>query len=163
MLAAAALLLAQEKDTKKSKDAKKSEASQAVPSDAPKSEQIPKDAVRVERNAYRYVDPQGKVWYYHQLPFGVSKYEAKPAETTPVNEEPAILVHDLGDSIEFQRNTPFGVSKWNRKKTDLTAEEKVAIAADEAKRSAGSKEAGAAPKEAAKEKNDKTTEKREKQ
>lgn len=154
ILAAAALSLAQDKETKQSKDAAKSDAPKAVPSEAPKSEQIPKDAVRVEPNLYRWVDAQGKIWFYRQLPFGVSKYEDKPAVPTPVTEQPAMLVHDLGESVEFQRNTPFGVSKWNRKKADMTDEEKAVLAADEAKRAA---------KDANKDKNDRSTEKREKQ
>ena len=139
-LMAATLLLAQDKDKKQSKDAGKSEPPKAAPSDTPRSSQIPKEAVRVEPNLYRYVDAQGKIWYYRQLPFGVSKYEDKPAEATAVTEQPAVLVRDLGDSVEFQRMTPFGPSKWARKKTDLTDEEKGVIAAEEAKRSAASKE-----------------------
>lgn len=151
--AAAALLLAQDKDTKQAKDANKGGAAKTAPSEAPRSEQIPKEATRVEPNLYRYVDAQGKVWFYRQLPFGVSKYEDKPAQPTPVTEQPATLVHDLGDSVEFQRNTPFGISKWNRKKADLTDEEKgVLAAAEEAKRSKETKN-----------KNDNSAEKREKQ
>ena len=153
--AAAALLLAQEKDTKQAKDATKGGTAKVAPSEISKSEQIPKEAIRVEPNLYRYVDAQGKVWLYRQLPFGVSKYEEKPAVPTPVDEQPATLVHDLGDSVEFQRNTPFGVSKWNRKKADLTDEEKGVLAADAAKR--------AGLKDAVKDKNNKGTEKPEKQ
>ena len=162
VFAAAALLLAQDKDTKQAKDANKSGSAKAAPSEAPKSEQIPKDATRVEPNLYRWTDAQGKTWFYRQLPFGVSKYEDKPAEPSPITEQPATLVHDLGDSVEFQRNTPFGVSKWNRKKSDLTDEEKGVLAADEVRRAAASKQAAEA-KEASKDKNDKSAEKREKQ
>jgi len=146
VLMAAALVLAQDKkDTKQSKDAAKSEPSKTAPSEVPRSEQIPKGAVRVEPNLYRYVDPQGKTWFYRQLPFGVSKYEDKPAEPTAVSEQPAAIVRDLGDSVEFQRQTPFGVSKWMRKKADLTDEEKGLIAADEAKRAGASKEGDKTP------------------
>jgi len=157
-LIAVTVLLAQDKDAKQSKDASKSEPPKAAPSEVPKSEQIPKNAVRVEPNLYRYVDPQGKTWFYRQLPFGVSKYEDKPAEPTAVSEQPAAIVRDLGDSVEFQRNTPFGVSKWNRKKADLTDEEKGLIAADEAKRAATSKDGDKPP--AAKTATDKSTEKK---
>ena len=139
-LIAAAVLLAQDKDTKQSKDSGKSDASKTAPSEVPRSSQIPKEAIRVEPNLYRLVDAEGKVWFYRQLPFGVSKYEDKPAEPTAVSEQPAAIVRDLGDSVEFQRKTPFGVSKWVRKKADLTDEEKGLIAADEAKRAAASKE-----------------------
>jgi hypothetical protein len=157
-LIAMTVLLAQDKDAKQSKDAGKSEPPKAAPSEVPKSDQIPKNAVRVEPNLYRYVDPQGKTWFYRQLPFGVSKYEEKPAEPTAVSEQPAAIVRDLGDSVEFQRKTPFGVSKWNRKKADLTDEEKGLIAADEAKRAAPPKESDKAP--AAKTAAEKSTEKK---
>ena len=139
-LMAATVVLAQDKQTKQDKDAGKSEPPKTAPSDVPRSPQIPKDAVRVEPNLYRYVDPQGKTWFYRQLPFGVSKYQDKPTEPTAVTEQPAAMVRDLGDSVEFQRMTPFGVSKWVRKKTDLTEEEKGVLAADEAKRAAASKD-----------------------
>jgi hypothetical protein len=159
VLMAAALVLAQDKkDTKQSKDTGKSEPPKTAPSEVPKSEQIPKGAIRVEPNLYRYVDPQGKTWFYRQLPFGVSKYEDKPAEPTAVSEQPAAIVRDLGDSVEFQRQTPFGVSKWIRKKADLTDEEKGLIAADEAKRAAPPKEGDRPP--AAKTATDKSAEKK---
>jgi len=132
-LIAAGFLLAQNspqnKDTKPGKD-----ASQSQPSS------IPKEAVRVEPNLYRYVDAQGKTWFYRQLPFGVSKWEDKPAEPHAVEEQPAAVVRDLGDSVEFQRKTPFGISKWVTKKTDLTDEEKGLLAADEAKRDGASRD-----------------------
>jgi hypothetical protein len=144
-LIAVTVLVAQDKDPKPSKDAAKSEAPKTAPSEVPRSEQIPKGAIRVEPNLYRYVDRQGKTWFYRQLPFGVSNYEDKPAEPTAVSEQPAAIVRDLGDSVEFQRQTPFGVSKWMRKKADLTDEEKGLIAADEAKRAGASKEGDKAP------------------
>jgi hypothetical protein len=155
-LIAVTVLVAQDKDPKQSKDAAKSEPPKTAPSEVPRSEQIPKGAVRVEPNLYRYVDPQGKTWFYRQLPFGVSKYEDKPAEPTAVSEQPAAIVRDLGDSVEFQRQTPFGVSKWMRKKADLTDEEKGLIAADQAKRAGASKEGDKTPPKTA----DKSTEKK---
>jgi hypothetical protein len=149
-LTAAALLLAQDKDTKQSKDASKTEQAKGTAAEPPKSTLIPKEAVRVEPNLYRYVDAQGKTWFYRQLPFGVSKYEEKPQEPA-LAEQPPIMIRDLGDSIEFQRKTPFGMSKWVTKKIDLTEEQKRAVAADEAKRVGESKE------------NDKSRDKQEKQ
>ena len=144
-LIAVTVLVAQDKEPKQNKDAAKSEPPKTAPSEVPRSEQIPKGAIRVEPNLYRYVDPQGKTWFYRQLPFGVSKYEDKPAEPTAVSEQPAAIVRDLGDSVEFQRQTPFGVSKWMRKKADLTDEEKGLIAADQGKRAASSKEGEKTP------------------
>lgn len=161
-LIAAAVLLAQDKETKQNKDASNNEAPKTAPSEVPRSAQIPKDAVRVEPNLYRYVDAQGKTWFYRQLPFGVSKYEDKPAVPTAISEQPAAIVRDLGESVEFQRKTPFGVSKWVTKKTDLTDEEKGLIAADEAKRAVPAKDSDKRA-ESGKAAVDKSREKQEKQ
>jgi hypothetical protein len=138
-LIAGTLLLAQDKDTKQSKDASKAAPSKAASSADPAASVIPKGATQVEPNLYRYTDAQGKTWLYRRLPFGVSKYEEKP-EQPALAEQPALVVRDLGDSVEFQRNTPFGISKWVTKKTDLTEEQKAAVAAEEAKQAAASHE-----------------------
>jgi hypothetical protein len=138
-LTAAAILFGQDKDAKQSKDASKSEPAKGTPAEPPRSALIPKEAIRVEPNLYRYVDAQGKTWFYRQLPFGVSKYEDKPQEPA-LAEQPAVVLRDLGDSVEFQRKTPFGTARWVTKKTDLTEEQKKALAADEAKRAAASKD-----------------------
>ena len=73
---AAALLLAQNKDTNQSKETKpsqdtgKTDASKSVSS---ADSVIPKGATQVEPNLYRYTDAQGKTWFYRRFPFGVSK------------------------------------------------------------------------------------------
>jgi|SRR6202795_2927014 hypothetical protein len=139
---AATLLLAQDKDTKSSKDADKKQSQNASKSDAskgassadPVSSVIPKGATQVEPNLYRFTDAQGKTWFYRRFPFGVSKWEDKPAEQVAKEEPLAGVVRDLGDSVEFQRRTPFGMSKWVSKKTDLNDEEKELFATYEAKR-----------------------------
>lgn len=135
---AAALVLAQDKDSKAGKE----------------PAGIPKGATLVSPNLYRATDAQGKTWFYRQSPFGISKWEDKP-EVQRTVAEPLTTVHDLGDKVEFQRQTPFGVSKWVTKKTDLSAEEKDLLAADEAKRAAAADAAKTAPSDKGREKQEK--------
>jgi hypothetical protein len=137
---AAALLLAQEKDSKQSKDGGKSEAPQAASAADPVASVIPKGATQLEPNLFRYTDAQGKTWYYRRFPFGVSKWEDKPVEQRAVEEPLAGVVRDLGDRVEFQRKTPFGISKWVSKKTDFSDDEKEMMAAYQAKRAGISKD-----------------------
>jgi hypothetical protein len=137
-LMAAALVLAQGKDSKPGKD----------------PAGIPKGATQVEPNLYRATDEHGKTWFYRQSPFGISKWEDKP-EVQRVVAEPLTTVHDLGDKVEFQRQTPFGVSKWVTKKTDLSVEEKELLAADEAQRAAAAEAGKTAPVDKSREKQEK--------
>ncbi len=89
---------------------------------------IPTGAVQVEPFLYRYTDAQGKTWMYRKTPFGVSKWEDKPAPE-PVAEADPVTATDLGDSVRFERKTPFGTTHWVRKKTELTADEQARLAA----------------------------------
>src|SRR5579871_290306 len=71
---------------------------------------VPKGAQPVGPNLYRYTDAQGKTWMYRETPFGVSKWEEKPGEEQQA-EIPKPLpatAKDLGDSVQFERDTPFG-------------------------------------------------------
>jgi hypothetical protein len=103
------------------------------PKATPKAQEpvtIPQGATLVEPNLYRYTDAGGKSWMYRQTPFGISKYEDKPAaapQPSAADSEPVRVV-DLGDSVRFEKKTAFGVSKWVRKKTELTDEEKALVA-----------------------------------
>jgi hypothetical protein len=99
------------------------------------TQSIPAGATQVEPNLYRFTDSDGKTWNYRQTPFGISRWEEKPAssqptsdaqaspQANPVKSEP-VAVTDLGDSYRFEKKTPFGTSAWVRKKTELNAEEK---------------------------------------
>jgi hypothetical protein len=91
---------------------------------------IPQGATLVEPNLYRYTDASGKSWMYRQTPFGISKYEDKPAAAPqpPAADSEPVRVIDLGDSVRFEKKTAFGVSKWVRKKTELTDDEKALVA-----------------------------------
>ena len=87
---------------------------------------IPKGAVEIEPNLYRYTDAHGKAWLARMTPFGVSTWEDKPAPVTPVVEakEAPPKATDLGDSVRFQKKSPFGENTWVKKKSELTDEEK---------------------------------------
>jgi hypothetical protein len=100
----------------------------AVPPAAASGPSIPAGAKEIEPNLFRYTDPQGKTWLYRRTPFGVGKWEDKPAtepavESTAPPANPPVIT-DLGDSLQFVRETPFGPQKSVRKKTELTPEEK---------------------------------------
>jgi len=111
---------------------------------------VPEGAEEVGPNLYHFTDAQGKSWMYRKNPFGVSKWEGKPGDEQPSVDKPSPMTTtatDLGDSVRFQRVTPFGPQTWIRKKSELTDEEKAALALQEnAKQSA----AGAKPADASK-------------
>lgn len=161
-LLAAALAFAQNTSTttttpaKKTADQKKSQKATAPKPPAkaePPVQTIPTGAKQVGPNLYRYTDSNGKTWNYRQTPFGINRWEqtstpgpepapqpAAPAappstpsvfQTAHVKTEP-INVTDQGDSYRFDKNTPFGHSTWVRKKSEVTDEEKAAIAAQQA-------------------------------
>jgi hypothetical protein len=156
-LTVATLSLAQDKDTKSTKDTDKKQSQDASPSDAPKgagpadpvASVIPKGAIQIEPNLYRFTDAQGKSWFYRRFPFGVSKWEDKTPAQVAAEEPLGSVVRDLGDRVEFQRRTPFGISKWVSKKTDLNDDEKELLATYEAKRAAAPKDNKAAPDKSA--------------
>ncbi|HEY6393738.1 MAG TPA: hypothetical protein VIX89_20820 [Bryobacteraceae bacterium] len=120
-LVAAGLLLAQDKPAQ----AKKAEPQAGAAKGAAGNSTLPSGAKEVEPGLYRYTDAQGKTWMYRNTPFGLAKWEDKPATAAPL-VQPAVPVSatDLGDSVRFERQTPFGQQKWTKKKTDLTEDEK---------------------------------------
>jgi hypothetical protein len=88
---------------------------------------LPKGAVEIEPNLYRYTDSHGKTMLARRTPFGLSSWEDKPAPPQPAartDSAPPIKATDLGDSVRFQSKTPFGTSTWVKKKTELTGEER---------------------------------------
>ncbi len=91
---------------------------------------IPKDAVEVDPNTYRYTDPAGKKWIYSKTPFGISRLEDKGVEDPKkVKEEMAQQIESTkavedGDSVRFERTSPFGVTRWQRKKGELNEMER---------------------------------------
>jgi hypothetical protein len=91
---------------------------------------IPKDAVQVDSNTYRYTDPVGKKWIYNRTPFGISRVEDKSVEDAKKAQED--MAHQVestkavedGDSIRFERASPFGITRWQRKKGELNEMER---------------------------------------
>jgi hypothetical protein len=73
ILAGAALACAQQKTDAKSAPAKTADSASAVPA----------GAERVDAYTYRYTDAKGKIWIYHQTPFGYSKYEDPATAKAP--------------------------------------------------------------------------------
>jgi hypothetical protein len=124
-LIAAGLLLAQDKKAEPRAGAAKGDAGGPT---------LPPGAKQVEPGLYRYTDPQGKSWMYRSTPFGLAKWEDKPVVATPAVEPVVpVSITDLGDSVQFERQTPFGPHKWTKKKADLNEEEKALLKKDDPK------------------------------
>ncbi len=143
LLLPCALLIGQQ-STKEKKPAPK--PAPAATDSAPK---IPDGAKEVEPYLYSYTDPQGKKWLYRQTPFGVVKWEDKPAAAPIVDNTNPVVITDLGDSVRFQWKTPFGEQKWIRKKSELTDDEKAMIKREQSKRTAPDPKAADKPADAA--------------
>lgn len=96
---------------------------------------LPAGAVPAGERTWRYTDKSGKTWLYFQTPFGFSKSEEKAAEAiresaakAEKTAAPAFkIVSVKGNEVAFERDSPFGKSKWTKKKSDLSADEVVAL------------------------------------
>jgi hypothetical protein len=90
---------------------------------------LPAGAVEVEPYTYTYTDPKGVKWIYRKTPFGLARFEDKPAASTDAPAPPlgaGMTATDNGDSVRFERPGPFGVYRWEKKKDDLTGDERAA-------------------------------------
>ena len=93
---------------------------------------IPKDAVQIDPNTYRYTDPAGKKWIYKKTPFGISRVEDKGISAEDAKKAQQDLARQIeytkavedGDSIRFERASPFGITRWQRKKAELNEVER---------------------------------------
>ena len=121
LLAPCALLLGQQ-TTKEKKPAPK-----ATPAATDSARKIPDGAKQIEPYLYSYRDPQGKNWVYRETPFGVVKWEDKPAAAPVTDNSNPVVITDLGDSVRFEWKTPFGEQRSVRKKSELTEDEKAMI------------------------------------
>jgi len=100
----------------------------------PAVQAVPAEAKQVEPNTHQYTDAQGKKWIYRKTPFGLVRYEDKPAPAAAKDGEKeqeqelseAIKAAEDGDSVRFERPGPFGPYRWVRKKTELTDAERQA-------------------------------------
>jgi len=110
---------------------------------------IPKGAVQIDSNTYRYTDPSGKKWIYNKTPFGISRAEDKSVEDAKkTQEETARQIESTkavedGDLIRFERRSPFGVTHWERKKAELNEMERAVWDRELEKRAATSSAATA--------------------
>lgn len=100
---------------------------------------LPEGAKEVEPNTYRYADPQGKTWIYRRTPFGLVRYEDRPAAEVPVKVPETMTAIDEGDSIRFETSTPFGKRSWTEKKSELSDAEQAAWDQAHKKKPAGKK------------------------
>jgi len=99
----------------------------ARPSRTP--EGVPADAVKISELEWRHTDREGKSWIYKKTPFSIAKLPA-PADGQPEPlPPPAMEARDLGDTVEFSRQTPFGVARWTKKKGELDESERSALEA----------------------------------
>ena len=92
---------------------------------------LPAGAVKAADGSYRYTDPQGKKWIFRKTPFGMARFEDKPADVSTRAAESAKRYEEVratedGDTIRFERPGPFGIYKWQRKKTELNEMEQTA-------------------------------------
>jgi len=117
---------------------KKNNSNDSKPPAAANLPTIPAGAKEIEPGLYRYTDSQGKTWLMRKTPFGVGKWEDKPAEPVAAPNTVPATITDLGDSYQFVRETPFGPSKWIRKKSELTDEEKSLVKQQQSKHSGDS-------------------------
>lgn len=91
--------------------------------------QVPKDAERLSEFEWRWVDKSGKAWIFRQTPFSVAKFPEEAVKNETASRADAglpVKARDLGDSVEFTRETPFGANKWVKKKSELNEIEKAA-------------------------------------
>src|SRR5437879_1051591 len=86
---------------------------------------IPAGAMLVEPGTYTFTDAQGKKWMYRKTPFGIAKFEDKPADA-PATAAATITATEDGDSVRFERPGPFGPYRWQKKKTELDSDERAA-------------------------------------
>lgn len=130
---AAAMAAAQDRTSAATQPSRPAASASAVAGAA-----LPKGAIEIEPNLYRYTDAQGKSWLARRTPFGFSTWEDKPAPPQSVHADsaPPIKATDLGDTVRFERQTPFGKSTWLRKKTELNDDEKGWLEAAEGQKAA---------------------------
>jgi hypothetical protein len=90
---------------------------------------LPAGAAMVEPGTYTYTDAKGKKWIYRKTPFGLARFEDKPAAADAVPAPPpgaGITAAEEGDTVRFERPGPFGVYRWQKKKSDLDDDERAA-------------------------------------
>lgn len=90
-----------------------------------KAVEIPASAVQTGPWSYSYTDPGGKAWIYRKTPFGVMRFEDRPAD--PAEQDRRIgdvKATEDGETVRFERPSPFGVIRWQTKKSELNEMER---------------------------------------
>jgi hypothetical protein len=115
------------------------------PSAKPGKPSIPAGAVQVDAYTYRYTDAKGKIWIYHQTPFGIGKYEDPDSAKTPAAASQAGVKLPAGaqriDDLTYRyqdaqgkawiyRQTPFGFNRAEESALAKTAVAKTAEVPD---------------------------------
>ncbi len=149
LLLCAAMLPAEDaKPTAKNNDSSKTPATAAKrPASGPVV--IPADAKEVEPYFFKWTDPaDGKKWMFYKGPFGITKYEDKPApEVRYVTDQTSPIVgREDGDTIHFDWDTPLGHQHWTRKRSELSANEKAVLEYQKKQAAAKAEPAKADPK-----------------
>ncbi len=98
---------------------------------------LPAGAQAIDQRTWRYTDGAGKTWLYYRSPFGLSRGEEKEVvkETEAAASKdkdrvaaPAPRITSVkGEVVSFERPSPFGKSVWTKKKSELEAEERLAL------------------------------------
>jgi hypothetical protein len=94
---------------------------------------LPAGAQQVDERTWRHKDNAGKSWLYYRTPFGWSRGEEKIEEARLKEAQekvaaPAFRITSVkGEVVAFERDSPFGKSKWTKKKSDLGADERLAL------------------------------------
>jgi hypothetical protein len=124
--------------TKEASQATKQAAKPAAKKPAPpaaakpiKAIEIPPGAVQSEPGRFSYTDPQGKKWNYAKTPFGIARWEDKPADPDapkPIDPLANVKITEEGDVVKFARPGPFGTYTWQKKRAELDEGEKAALA-----------------------------------
>jgi hypothetical protein len=127
IMVGAAALLAADSPARKSAPAASARPAQKT---APANLTLPAGAVEAGVATWHYTAADGSKWIYRKTPFGLVRFEDKPAATTQTaareKQVESIKAVEDGDSVRFERPGPFGVYKWSRKKADLDEQERQA-------------------------------------
>src|SRR6266480_2157578 len=104
LFVSAILLAAAEPQTKKT--------TAPAPAKPIKPIEIPPGAVEREPGRFYYTDQQGKKWTYSKTPFGIARWEDKPADADaakPLDPMANVKIIEQGDTVKFERPGPFGI------------------------------------------------------
>lgn len=92
------------------------------------ADRIPAGAKEVEPYTYAVVDAHGETWMYRQTPFGLKSWRPSDIPTPRFANQPGpVTATERDGEVRFERQTPFGHNVWTKKKSDLTADERMLL------------------------------------